>query len=85
MSGNSLTLTVLGQHFGLCLPQSSVMRAPLPAYTVRGPLGPDPDPDVDLILTWVTEHGYSLNWGRSGHVPASIRAAYAHATGTRSR
>ncbi|WP_153537828.1 DUF6461 domain-containing protein [Streptomyces sp. RB17] len=80
MSGNRLTLTVLEHHFGLCLPQSSVMRAPLPAYTVRGTLSLGPDPDVDIIRTWAAEHGYSLNWGGSGHVPTSIRDAYAHAT-----
>lgn len=84
MSGNRLTLTMLEHHFGLCLPKASVMRAPLPAYTVRGQLSLGPESDVDLIRAWAAEHGYSLNWGRSGHVPASIRDAYAHADGRRS-
>jgi hypothetical protein len=85
LSGSRLTLTVLEHHFGLCLPKSSVMRAPLPAYTVRGPLSLCPDPDVDIIRAWAAEHGYSLDWGRSGHVPTSIREAYAHANEGRSR
>lgn len=84
MSGNRLTLTVLEHHFGLCLPRSSVMRVPLLAYTVRGPLSLGPDPDVDIIRAWAAEHGYSVNWRRGGHVPPSIRDAYAHATGRRS-
>ncbi|MEU2923470.1 hypothetical protein ABZ636_00145 [Streptomyces sp. NPDC007251] len=60
------------------------MHAPLPAYTVRGSLSLGPDPDADIIRTWAAEHGYPLNWGPSGHVPTSIRDAYAHATGRRS-
>lgn len=82
MVGNRLTLTVLEHHFGLCLPESSVMRAPLPAYTVGGTLSLRPDPDTDIIRAWAVEHGYSLAMGRSGHVPSSVRAAYARATGT---
>ncbi|MEU7304971.1 hypothetical protein [Streptomyces sp. NPDC007206] len=60
------------------------MHAPLPAYTVRGSLSLGPDPDADIIRTWAAEHGCPLNWGPSGHVPTSIRDAYARATGRRS-
>lgn len=83
LNGSPLTLAVLEHHFGLCLPKNSAMRAPLPAYTVRGTLSLGPDPDIDVIRAWAAEHGYSLNWGHSGHVPTSIREAYAHATGSR--
>jgi hypothetical protein len=79
-----LTLTALEHHFGLCLPPASVMRAPLPAYAVRGPLNLGPDHDFDLIRAWAAEHGFPHDWGRSGHVPASIREAYAAVTNARS-
>ncbi|WP_344406827.1 DUF6461 domain-containing protein [Streptomyces longisporus] len=84
LSGKHLTLAVLEHHFGLCLPENSVMRAQLPAYTIRGTLSLGPDPDVDIIRAWAAEHGYPLDWGQSGHVPTSIREAFAHATGRRS-
>ncbi|TQE35659.1 DUF6461 domain-containing protein [Streptomyces ipomoeae] len=77
-----LTLTALEQHFGLCLPMASAIREPLPAYTIRGDLSLTPDPDLPLIHAWTTEHGYHVGWSPSGHVPASIRAAYTRATGT---
>ncbi|WP_129308953.1 hypothetical protein [Streptomyces sp. L2] len=83
-SSHRLTLSALERHFGLCLPRSSVMGAPLAAYTVRGRLLLGPDSDVEAVRSWAAEHGYPLNWGRSGHVPAAVRDAYAHATGTRS-
>ncbi|MEV6192844.1 DUF6461 domain-containing protein [Streptomyces sp. NPDC051920] len=81
--GNHRTLSVLEHHFELCLPKASMTQAPLPAYTVRGPLALSPDPDFPIIRAWAAHHGYSLDWGRSGHVPASIRDAYSRATGTR--
>lgn len=81
--GEAHTLTVLEHHFGLCLPRGSVMREPLPAYTVRGSLVLSPDSDFHAIRTWAAEYGYPLNWGRSGHVPGSIRRAYTAATRAR--
>jgi hypothetical protein len=83
--GHRRTLSVLEHYFGLCLPRDSMMRAPLPAYTVRGPLALSPDPDFPIVRAWAAGLGYSLDWGRrgrSGHVPAHIRDAYSRATGT---
>ncbi|WP_434482066.1 transposase [Streptomyces sp. NBC_01340] len=74
------TLSVLEQHFGLCPPRNSMMRAQLTACTVRGTLALGPDPDLSIIRAWAADGGYSLDWGRSGHVPSSIREAYSRDT-----
>jgi hypothetical protein len=80
MVGDRRTLSVLEHHFGLCLPRNSMMRAQLPAYTVRGTLALGPDPDFSIVRAWAADRGYSLDWGRSGHVPSSIREAYSRDT-----
>lgn len=76
-----LTLKVLQDHFGLCMPRENMMQEPLPAYSVRGCLDLGPDPDYATVRAWAAELGHPTDWGRGGHVPTPIREAYSKATG----